>query len=113
MGSHSLLQGIFPTQGSNPGLLHCRQILYRLRHQGRGKSVPKDAKATGGSLGKMLRGQRKNKIKLRALNKLEELREGSSPKRPWGRVPTGAPALAALPKKVPLRASPWKKVQDW
>ena len=26
-GSHSLLQGIFPTQGSNPGLLHCRQIL--------------------------------------------------------------------------------------
>ena len=25
---------IFPTQGSNPGLLHCRQILYRLSHQG-------------------------------------------------------------------------------
>ena len=61
----------------------------------------------------MLRGQRKNKIKLRALNKLEELKEGSNPKRPWGRVPTGAPALAALPQKVPLRASPWKKVQDW
>ena len=33
-GSHSLLQGIFPSQGSNPGLLHCRQILYRLSHQG-------------------------------------------------------------------------------
>ena len=30
VGSHSLLQGIFPTQGSNPGLLHCRQILYQL-----------------------------------------------------------------------------------
>ena len=28
VGSLSLLQGIFPTQGSNPGLLHCRQILY-------------------------------------------------------------------------------------
>ena len=28
-GSLSLLQGIFPTQGSNPGLQHCRQILYR------------------------------------------------------------------------------------
>ena len=27
VGSHSLLQGMFPTQGSNPGLLHCRQIL--------------------------------------------------------------------------------------
>ena len=34
VGSHSLLQGIFPTQGSNPGLLHCRQILYQLSHQG-------------------------------------------------------------------------------
>ena len=34
VGSLSLLQGIFPTQGSNPNLLHCRQILYRLSHQG-------------------------------------------------------------------------------
>ena len=33
VGSHFLLQGIFPTQGSNPGLLHCRQILYYLSHQ--------------------------------------------------------------------------------
>ena len=33
-GSHSLLQGIFPTQGSNPGLPLCRQILYHLNHQG-------------------------------------------------------------------------------
>ena len=31
---HALLQGIFPTQGSNPGLLHCRWVLYRLSHQG-------------------------------------------------------------------------------
>ena len=30
----SLLQGIFPTQGSNPGLLHCRWILYQVSHQG-------------------------------------------------------------------------------
>ena len=28
VGSHSLLRGIFPTQGSNPGLLHCRRFLY-------------------------------------------------------------------------------------
>ena len=35
MGSLSLLQGIFPTQGSNPGLLHCRWILYKLSHKGR------------------------------------------------------------------------------
>ena len=31
VASHSLLQGIFPTQGSNPGLLHCRQVPYQLR----------------------------------------------------------------------------------
>ena len=34
VGSHSLCQGIFPTQGSNPGLPHCRHILYQLSHQG-------------------------------------------------------------------------------
>ena len=34
VGSCSFLQGIFPTQGLNPGLPHCRQILYQLSHQG-------------------------------------------------------------------------------
>ena len=33
VGCHFLLQGIFPTWGSNPCLLHCRQILYQLSHQ--------------------------------------------------------------------------------
>ena len=33
VGSHSLLQGIFPAQGLNPGLLHCRQILYSLNYK--------------------------------------------------------------------------------
>ena len=33
-GCHSLFQGIFLIQGSNPDLLHCRQILYHLSHQG-------------------------------------------------------------------------------
>ena len=32
VGSLSLLQGIFPTQGLNPGLPHCRRILYQLSH---------------------------------------------------------------------------------
>ena len=32
--SHSLLQGIFPSHGSNPGLLHYRWPLYHLTHQG-------------------------------------------------------------------------------
>ena len=34
VGSLSLLQGLFPTQGSNPGLPHCRQILYQPSHKG-------------------------------------------------------------------------------
>ena len=34
MGNLSLLQGIFLTQKSNRGLLHCRQILYRMSYQG-------------------------------------------------------------------------------
>ena len=34
VGCHALLQEIFPIQGSNPGLLHYRRILYRLSHQG-------------------------------------------------------------------------------
>ena len=39
-GSLSLLQGIFPTQGSNPGLLHCRQILYQLSQKGSPNLTP-------------------------------------------------------------------------
>ena len=35
VGCHFLLQGIFPTQGLTPGLLHCRQTLYHLSYQGR------------------------------------------------------------------------------
>ena len=34
VGYYSLLQGIFPIQGLNPGLLHCRQVLYHLSYQG-------------------------------------------------------------------------------
>ena len=34
VGCHTLLYGIFPTQGLNPGLPHCRQILYQLSHKG-------------------------------------------------------------------------------
>jgi len=55
VGSLSLLQGIFPTQGSNPGLQHCMWILYELSHKenprilewvaypfSRGSSQPRD-----------------------------------------------------------------------
>ena len=39
-GSHSLLQGIFRTQGLNLHLLHCRQILYCLSHHGLPRWIP-------------------------------------------------------------------------
>ena len=42
VGSLSLLQQIFPTQESNQGLLHCRQILYQLSYQGSKKVITKD-----------------------------------------------------------------------
>ena len=35
VGCHAVLQGIFPTQGSNPDLPHCRRFLYHLSHQGK------------------------------------------------------------------------------
>ena len=38
VGGHFLLQGIFPTQGLNPGLPHCGQTLYPLSHRGSHKS---------------------------------------------------------------------------
>ena len=41
VGSLSLIQGIFQTQGSNMGFLHCRQILYYLSHQGNPKAANK------------------------------------------------------------------------
>ena len=52
MESFSLLQGIFPTQGSNPGLLRCRRILYQLSHKGSrrtrlGQPIPSPADCPG------------------------------------------------------------------
>ena len=41
LGSHSLLQGIFPTQGSNSGILDCRWILYHLSHHLKAKGLSK------------------------------------------------------------------------
>ena len=44
VGCHALSQGIFPTQGLNPGLPHCRWILYHLSHQGSPDSSLSDTK---------------------------------------------------------------------
>ena len=45
VGCHFLLQGIFPTQGSNMGLLHYRQILYQMSHQERSAAAAAAAKS--------------------------------------------------------------------
>ena len=49
VGSLSLLQGIFPTQGSNPGLPHRRQIVCRLSHQPPGKGSSSTRPLTPGT----------------------------------------------------------------
>ena len=43
VGCHALLQGVFPTQGLNPGLLHCRWILYHLSQPGRVREKGQDS----------------------------------------------------------------------
>ena len=48
VGCHSLVQGIFPTQRLNPGLLHCRRILYHWSHQGSPRT-PKEGLKTRSS----------------------------------------------------------------
>ena len=47
VGSLSLLQGIFPAQGLNPGLPHCRRILYQLSHKGSPNKTKPFSKRTG------------------------------------------------------------------
>ena len=47
VGSLPLLQGIFPTQETNPGLPHCRQFLYQLSHQGKLKTGSVAARGAG------------------------------------------------------------------
>ena len=50
-GFHSLLQGIFPTQGLNPGLLNCWQFLYHLSYQGSGSAGKEESTCSTGDLG--------------------------------------------------------------
>ena len=54
MGCHALLQGIFPTEGSNPGLLHCRHILYHLSYQGSPGKISAVAAAAAAAAAKSL-----------------------------------------------------------
>ena len=69
MGCHSLLQGIFLTQGQNPGLLHCRQIPYHLSQ----KATPILQDAEGSSLIFVFQRRRRKKGKMRASSQMTQL----------------------------------------
>ena len=55
MGCHFLLQGTFQTQESNPGFLHCRQILYQLSYKGSLKRCAAGEKKGMNSIGSVIR----------------------------------------------------------
>ena len=82
VGCLSLLQGIFPTQGSNPGLLHCGQILYPLSHEGSANTGQSSRSFLQGSL-------RDQRIEPWSL----AMQADSLPAEPpgtWGPLPSGA-----------------------
>ena len=60
----SLFQGIFPTQGSNPGLPHCGQILYLLSHQGSPKGHTNEHMKRGSTSLAIRRKQMKTRRKM-------------------------------------------------
>ena len=62
VGCHCLLQGIFPTQGSNSGLHLCGQILYCLSHQGGLEGHGWTQAETGSDAGKVKAGRSKTKF---------------------------------------------------
>ena len=68
VGCHFLLQGIFPTQGLNPGLSHCRQTLYHLSHQESNLPRLKKKKKRGKKVELSLAGQRSQRFKAWGVN---------------------------------------------
>ena len=87
MGCHFLLQGIFLTQGLNPGLLHCRQRLYHLSHQGSLVKAEPDVK----NLGEQLQGGQIEKVILQAEKELSLTRKMVQWK-PWDPLVKEPPA---------------------
>ena len=69
VGFHSFLQGLLPTQGSNPSLPHCRQVLYRLKPQGSPKQalLKRRCLCACSEVCKMKVGQEAEQIKMQAL----------------------------------------------
>ena len=92
VGCHSLLQGIFPTQGSKEDILHCRQIFYPLIYQG----CPKEQNIGGKITIKTLRTS--PMVQCRGTGSI--LVQEDSPFHGWG----GQPCLTTAVEPAPLGA---------
>ena len=97
VGCHSLLQGIFPTEGWNPGLLLCRQILYCLSHL---ESLVNNCESESHSvMSKSLRILQARILEWVAV----PLSRGSSQLRDWMQV-----CISALPVESPGKSKCWE-----
>ena len=105
VGSLSLLQGIFPNQGSNAGLLHCRRILYQLSHKGSPRilewvaypfssrsSQPRNPTRVSCIAGGFFTNWAIRKVLLRRRN--------------WNKSPPALPLDILYPSRMPLPAAP-------
>ena len=88
VGCHSLHQGIFPTQGSNPDLLHCRQILYHLSHQGSPVVAITNYYKFGDVIQQNLlsRSSEGQKFNISLTEPKSRYKQGCTPPRLWGRI---------------------------
>ena len=92
---------IFPTEGSNPGLLHYRQILYHLSHEGSPSNPKRDSNSIEMICWRLLALNICSDAEIKALMLPGALRAGS-----WGRV---CPALWVLRCTLPeTKCTPWK-----
>ena len=109
-GCHFLLQRIFPTQGSNLGLLHCRQILYHLSHQGSPEGWGKKMKLKRQvGMSRILHGRRDRRRSLQGLppkdGSVQQACHERSPEREAALIGQGPSRTGALKEtREPTRA---------
>ena len=87
VGCHFLLQEIFPSQGLNPGLPHCRQTLYRLSHQGGKKKKKNLLRRCQKDMHEIKRCNKNEEFLWWAVNKLDMTRKN---KQAWRKIETQA-----------------------
>ena len=92
VGCHSLLQGVFLTQQSNPGLLHCRQILYRLSYEASPKKCPSEPGRPADTLGCAHPGQPPSPLRVGNA----ALQPRKRPQGAWGPGSGGSPDRVEL-----------------